>query len=48
MEKKKIKNVIDITNGFFQHLEETMWADKYSSFDMDVELVTMQGERYAG
>ena len=46
MEMKKIKNVIDITNGFFQRLEEPMWADKYSSFDMDVELVTMQGERY--
>ena len=46
MEMKKIKNVIDITGGFFQRIDNPMWEDKYSSFDMDVELVKMQGERY--
>lgn len=48
MRRKKImrvKDVIDLTTGLFQHIENPLWNDRYEPFDMDLEFLTTYGEK---
>lgn len=46
MKKRKIKELFDIVTGFFQYIENPLWGERFSSLDMDIEMLTNQGERY--
>lgn len=42
----KIKDVLNLTDGFFATIDNPIWDNIVSSFDLDMELILNEGERY--
>lgn len=45
MKIKRIKDVLDVYPGFFQLIKDPLWGERYSSMDMDIELLVKYGDR---